>query len=281
MNELFNIMQSFCEMILQREQTANLPQEISIQDMEDLKQHYLDEMKSMINQIQIKDYRNEKIDIHYRREYEVMIDELKDNDYEDSTIPLNEIVSLVPLFIAITPVLPAEEPKDSLIMGDEDLNTILEKETDEVIKSSVEDLVRIPSESKDTSGSDSEYDLSSCDDFSQIDVPEGKSMTFSNPLFDSNDYFTSSDDESLSDEDVLEDNVKIYSNPLFEFNGKYISSDVNPLFDEVLENIENKDSYDSNLDEPELLVTPLSDANEDECLDPRGDIDEIDAFDIP
>nr|GFB51892.1 hypothetical protein [Tanacetum cinerariifolium] len=49
----------------------------------------------------------------------------------------------------------------------------------------------------------------------------------------------------------------------------------------VLENIENKDSYDSNLDEPELLVTPLSDANEDECLDPRGDIDEIDAFDIP
>ncbi|GJR44872.1 hypothetical protein Tco_1312975 [Tanacetum coccineum] len=30
-----------------------------------------------------------------------------------------------------------------------------------------------------------------------------------------------------------------------------------------------------NLDEPDLLVTPLSDANEDECFDPRGDIDEI------
>ncbi|GKD28414.1 hypothetical protein Tco_1239192, partial [Tanacetum coccineum] len=31
-------------------------------------------------------------------------------------------------------------------------------------------------------------------------------------------------------------------------------------------------------DEPALLVTPLFDANEDECFDPRGDIDEINAF---
>ncbi|GKF78844.1 hypothetical protein Tco_0234412, partial [Tanacetum coccineum] len=74
------------------------------------------------------------------------------------------------------------------------------------------------------------------------------------------------------------EDVKIYSNPLFEFNDEYISSDVNPLFDEVLEDIECKDSYVSNLDEPALLVTPLSDANEDECFDPGGVIDEIDAF---
>ncbi|GKE53454.1 hypothetical protein Tco_1488610 [Tanacetum coccineum] len=46
----------------------------------------------------------------------------------------------------------------------------------------------------------------------------------------------------------------------------------------VLENIESKDSYVSNLDEPALLVTPLSDANEDECFNPGGEIDEIDAF---
>nr|GEV58613.1 reverse transcriptase domain-containing protein [Tanacetum cinerariifolium] len=82
------------------------------------------------------------------------------------------------------------------------------------------------------------------------------------------------DDESLSDEDVPEDNFKIYSNPLFEFDDEYISSDVNPLFDEVLENIENKDSYDSNLDEPNLLVTPLFDANKDECFDPGDDIND-------
>nr|GEX77747.1 hypothetical protein [Tanacetum cinerariifolium] len=127
-------------------------------------------------------------------------------------------------------------------MGDEDLNTISKKGTDEVIKSSVEDLIPIPSEFEDTFGSDSKYDLPSCDDFSPIEVPEGKFMTFSNPLFDSNDDFTSSDDESLSDEDVLE-------------------------------NIEIKDSYDSNLDEPNLLATPFFDANE--CFDPGDDVDEI------
>ncbi|GJW66416.1 hypothetical protein Tco_0120840 [Tanacetum coccineum] len=166
----------------------------------------------------------------------------------------------------------------SLIMGNEELSTIPEKESDEVIKSSVEDLVPIPSESKDTSENDSDCDLPSCNDFSPINVFEEKSMTFSNPLFDSNDDCTSSDDESLSDEDVPKDKVKIYSNPLFEFDDEYISSDVNPLFDEVLENIESKDFYVSNLDEPALLVAPLSDANEDECFDPRGVIDEIDAF---
>ncbi|GJT49169.1 hypothetical protein Tco_0975326 [Tanacetum coccineum] len=197
----------------------------------------------------------------------------------ESTIPLNEIVSQIPLSIAITPVLPNLEPEDSLIMGDENLSTILEKESDEFIKSSVEDLVLIPSESEDTSGSDSECDLPSCNNFSPINVSEEKSVTFSNPLFDSNDDFTSSDDESLSDEDVTKYNVKIYSNPLFKFDDEYISSDVNPLFDEVLEDIEGEDSYVSKLDEPDLLVTPLSKLNEDECFDPGGDfvLEEIEA----
>ncbi|GKB45022.1 hypothetical protein Tco_0889964, partial [Tanacetum coccineum] len=91
--------------------------------------------------------------------------------------------------------------------------------------------------------------------------------------FNENDAFTSSDDELLCDEDVPKDNVKICSNPLFEFYDEYISSDVNPLFDEVLENIDSKDSYISNLDE-----LAFSDANEDKCFDPGGDFDEIDAF---
>ncbi|GKC34858.1 hypothetical protein Tco_1047242 [Tanacetum coccineum] len=161
-------------------------------------------------------------------------------------------------------------------MEDEHLSTIPEKESDEFIKFSVEDLVPIPSESEDTSESDS--DLPSCDDFSLINFYEEKSMTFSNPLLDSNDDFTSSDDESLSDVDVPKDIVKIYSNSLFKFDDEYIFSDLNPLFDEVLENIESKNSYVSNLDEPALLVTPLFDVNEDECFDPGADIDEIDAF---
>ncbi|GJW41064.1 hypothetical protein Tco_0066909 [Tanacetum coccineum] len=47
----------------------------------------------------------------------------------------------------------------------------------------------------------------------------------------------------------------------------------NPLFDEELEDIECKDSYDSNLDESTFLVTPLSDSNKDENLIPRDDIE--------
>ncbi|GKE75780.1 hypothetical protein Tco_1537821, partial [Tanacetum coccineum] len=106
--------------------------------------------------------------------------------------------------------LPSEEPEDSLIMEDEHLDTIPEKESDEVINSSVENLVPIQSESEDFSDNESECDVPECDEnfltFS----------TFSNPLFDSNNDFTSSDDESLSDEDVPMENFKIYSNPLFD-----------------------------------------------------------------
>ncbi|GJQ96709.1 hypothetical protein Tco_0007848 [Tanacetum coccineum] len=197
------------------------------------------------------------------------------DDDEESTIPLNEITSQIPPSIAITPVLPTMEPKDSLITGDENLSTIPKKESDEFIKSSVEDLVPIPSESEDTSDNDSEYDLPFCDDPPPLDILGENFVTFSNLLFVANDDFTSSDDESLPEEDVPKENFKIYSNPLFEFDDEYISSDVNPLFNEVLEDIKSKDSYVSKLDEPALFVTPLSDFNEDECFDPGGDVDKI------
>nr|GEY11516.1 hypothetical protein [Tanacetum cinerariifolium] len=169
-----------------------------------------------------------------------------DDDYDkESIISMNTNIFETPPSDAITtspPVLPIKDLEVSLIMGNKELNTIPENESDEFIKSSAEDLVPIPSESEDTSGNES------------------------------------LDDESLFDEDVPEDNVKIYSNPLFELDDEYISSDVNPLFDEVLEDIECKDSYDPNLDESTFLVTPLSDANEDECFDSRGDVNEINDF---
>nr|GFC42156.1 hypothetical protein [Tanacetum cinerariifolium] len=47
---------------------------------------------------------------------------------------------------AITPVLPIKNLKNSLSMGDEHLDTILETKSNEIIKSSVEDLVPILSE---------------------------------------------------------------------------------------------------------------------------------------
>nr|GEY95497.1 hypothetical protein [Tanacetum cinerariifolium] len=165
----------------------------------------------------------------------------------ERTVRLNEIISQIPPSIVITsspPVLLIEDPEDSLIMGNEELSTIPEKESDEFIKSSVEDLILIPSESEDTSGSDSEYILPSCDDFSSINIPEEKAVAFSNPLFNLNDDYISSDNESLSDEDVPEDN-----------------------------DIECKDSYDPNLDELTFLVTPLFDSNKDEYFTPSNDVE--------
>ncbi|GKD15812.1 hypothetical protein Tco_1204970, partial [Tanacetum coccineum] len=62
---------------------------------------------------------------------------------------------------AITPDLPTEEPDNSLSIGDEHLDTIPETESEEVIKSSVEDLVPIPSESEGIF--DNTSDVPSCD----------------------------------------------------------------------------------------------------------------------
>ncbi|GKE58225.1 hypothetical protein Tco_1497410, partial [Tanacetum coccineum] len=105
--------------------------------------------------------------------------------------------------ISITHVLLTEESDNSLSMGDKHLSTISEMESDELIKSSVENFVPFLSESEDFSDIESECDVPVCDDFT----------TFSNPLFDVDDDFSSGNDESFSDEDVPKE---IYSNPLFD-----------------------------------------------------------------
>nr|GFB56528.1 hypothetical protein [Tanacetum cinerariifolium] len=61
----------------------------------------------------------------------------------------DNIISGLPPFSALTPdepVLSTEEPDNSLSMGDENLDTILATESDEFIKSGVENLIPIPSE---------------------------------------------------------------------------------------------------------------------------------------
>nr|GFA93832.1 hypothetical protein [Tanacetum cinerariifolium] len=102
----------------------------------------------------------------------------------------------ISLVIAITPDLPTNEPEYSL-------------KSDEVINSSVKNLVAIPIESEVTSDNESKCDKPVNDESSPIFT------TFSNPLFDCNDDFTSSVDKSLSNDDVLMKIFKIYSNPLF------------------------------------------------------------------
>ncbi|GJV41580.1 hypothetical protein Tco_1420020 [Tanacetum coccineum] len=69
---------------------------------------------------------------------------------------------------AITPDLPTVDPDNSLSMGDEHLSTIPETETDKVIKSSVENLVPIPSEFKGIS--EDTCDMHVCEDPSIFDA---------------------------------------------------------------------------------------------------------------
>nr|GEW65240.1 hypothetical protein [Tanacetum cinerariifolium] len=124
-------------------------------------------------------------------------------------------------------------------MGDEHLSTILKTESDEVIKSSVENLIPIPSESEVNSDNESECDVPVNDESSPIFT------TFSNPLFDCNDDFTSSDDESLSNEDVSIEKFKIYSNPLFD-DEEIISTKIDPhcfnAESNLLESLLNRDT---------------------------------------
>nr|GEW74177.1 hypothetical protein [Tanacetum cinerariifolium] len=80
-------------------------------------------------------------------------------------------------------------------MGDENLSTILETESDEVIKSSVENLVPIPSESEGIS--DDTCDVPFCDNSPPLDVLNDYFEIFS----DFNDDCTSSDDDSFEDID--------------------------------------------------------------------------------
>nr|GEZ67766.1 hypothetical protein [Tanacetum cinerariifolium] len=166
------------------------PQEMSIQEMKDLKQQYLDEMKRLIN----SEYRDE-----------IKIAELKEN-FDSMSIEINKKEKLLQLVqlanlstyplkrfnsfcyddddddedytIAVSPSLLTEEPDNSLSMGDEHLDTISETKSDESIKYSVKNLIPIPSVSKGIPDN-------MCDDFS-----------------DSNDEFSLTDNDSFSIDNV-------------------------------------------------------------------------------
>ncbi|GJS46892.1 hypothetical protein Tco_0597013 [Tanacetum coccineum] len=125
-----------------------------------------------------------------------------DDDDEESSILVRDIISKLPLCVAIILDLPIT---DSLIMGDEHLSTIPKMESDELIKSSDENLVPIPSESDDFSNIESECDVPDCDDSQTTNF-----STFSNPLFDDS---TSSDDESSHEEFNLIHNEDLDSTP--------------------------------------------------------------------
>ncbi|GJY66749.1 hypothetical protein Tco_0468987 [Tanacetum coccineum] len=137
------------------------------------------------------------------------------------------------LMTCSTAITPDSPKTDSLIMVDKHLDTIPETESDEFIKSSVENLVQNPSESED----ECECDVPDCDDSQTTNF-----STFSNPLFDDS---TSSDDNSSHEEVIHEMSFITYSNPLFDLDEEIISSKFNPIHNEDLDSTPKNDCFDA------------------------------------
>nr|GEX68090.1 hypothetical protein [Tanacetum cinerariifolium] len=96
---------------------------------------------------------------------------------------------------AITPVLSTEETKNSLSMGDEHLDTIPATKSNEVIKSSVEDLVPIPSEFEGIP--DTMCDVHLVNNPTPLEAKDYFVIALN-----SNDDISSSDDDSLYKENI-------------------------------------------------------------------------------
>ncbi|GJV44191.1 hypothetical protein Tco_1428727 [Tanacetum coccineum] len=177
--------------ITRKEQTAK--ENMSIEEMRHEQQLVDYKIKEITNDLGIKRFRGEEIDEEYERDCEIRIHKLKqdfnkwgsevrkkeqayeEEKYsaarrrmlsipfvdEDDYVPLGDIIARYSTSKAITLDLPIEEPNNSLNMGDEHLDTIPTTESDEVIKSRVENLVPIPSEFEGMS--DDTCDVPTCD----------------------------------------------------------------------------------------------------------------------
>nr|GEY68244.1 hypothetical protein [Tanacetum cinerariifolium] len=120
-----------------------------------------------------------------------------DDDDEERSIPLKDnIISGLPPCAAITPSLSNEEPDNSLSIEDKHLDTIPATELDKFIKSSVESLVSIPSESEGVP--DNMCDVPFHDNSPPLDVSKDQFKDFS----DSNDEFTLTDDDFFSIDNI-------------------------------------------------------------------------------
>nr|GEV88547.1 hypothetical protein [Tanacetum cinerariifolium] len=120
-----------------------------------------------------------------------------DDDDEERSISLKDnIISRLPSCAAITPSLSTEEPHNSLSMGNEHLDTISATKSNEFIKSSVESLVPIPSESEGVP--DNMCDVPFHENSPPLDVSKDQFEDFS----DSNDEFTSTNDDSFSIDNI-------------------------------------------------------------------------------
>ncbi|GJT74630.1 hypothetical protein Tco_1041355 [Tanacetum coccineum] len=129
------------------------------------------------------------------------------------------------------------EPSDTFLMGDKVISTTLERENDEFIKSSVDDLVPIPKESEVTSVYDDlEFDfLMKNEDVAGL--PRHLVKYLFNHLLKSSSLNKGMSDEPLGDDTKPRSYDVTFSNPLFDFNDDFTLCNDNPLFDEEFEDI--------------------------------------------
>nr|GEV82324.1 hypothetical protein [Tanacetum cinerariifolium] len=210
-----------------------------------------------------------------------------------SSISLNNTSQISPVN-AIVPVLPTEEPDNSLSMGDEHLSTIPKMESDEVIESSVENLVPIPSQSEVTS--DNEKIISTKIDPHYFNVESDLIESFLNQdtLIESSpkfDYLLEEFSGELAHINLippeieeadfnLEGEIHLVENLLYDNSFPRPPEELNPEIDDtILESLSPFpipiEDYDSKMEEIDLFLAtddlmPPSIENND--YDSEGDI---------
>ncbi|GJR69135.1 hypothetical protein Tco_0015200 [Tanacetum coccineum] len=220
-----------------------------IQDLEIQKQQCLEEMKEWMNDLGIREYQKEEIDIDYRRKCEDKIYELKDK-FNGLSIEIRKIIQEAEElresearariqkiiiddddddlgFYAVhpntihTPVSQNVEPKDSLIMGDGHINTTPETET-----ISVETLVSNPSESDD-------FSLGECNLFDIDDSYYEKSTSRLAHLAPISPEIVEVcvDDDDTDDDDDYDDDFYVDDYVDIEEDGGEIDLDISKIVD--------------------------------------------------
>nr|GEX10402.1 hypothetical protein [Tanacetum cinerariifolium] len=160
------------------------PQELSIQELEDLKQQYLDELKRLKKKEKLQQLEQwAYLSTNPSKCFNSFCYDDDDEDYTSAITP-NE------------PVLSTKEPDNSLSMGDEHLDTISAIESDEFIKSCVENIIPILSESEGIS--EHMCDVPSHENSTTLDVSKYQFEDFS----ESNDEFSYIDDDSFSIDNI-------------------------------------------------------------------------------
>nr|GEY25001.1 hypothetical protein [Tanacetum cinerariifolium] len=153
-----------------------------------------------------------------------------DDDEESSNSLEDNIISKLPLYSAVIPT----EPIDSLSMADEHLNTTSATESDEFIKSCVQNLIPNPSESKVKMVVIDDQSLSNEDFLKKI---------YSNPLFDEEIIPIEIDQHSFNAESDLIESIPNHDSSII------ISSKIDSLFDEFTGELTLLKSFPPGIDE--------------------------------